>query len=135
MIQAPEPIVLYDGVCGLCDRFVQFVLTRDSSGRVKFAQLQSERGKDLLRKFGLPEKELSFVVLVEGERCSVKSSAVLRTLRYLDGPWRAASFLRIVPPIISDAMYDFVARNRYSWFGKYDVCVIPDKGMMNRFLE
>ena len=135
MSPTPEPIVLYDGVCGLCDRFVQFVLKRDSSGRVKFAQLQSERGKELLRKFGLPEEELSFVVLVEGERCSVKSSAVLSTLRHLDGAWKVASYLKIVPRIISDVVYDVVARNRYSWFGKYDVCVIPDKSMMNRFLE
>ena len=135
MSPRPEPIVLYDGVCGLCDRFVQFVLKRDPSGRIKFAQLQSERGKEFLRKFGLPEKELSFVVLVEGERCSLKSLAVFRTFRYLDGAWKAASYLRIVPPIISDVVYDFVARNRYSWFGKYDVCVIPDKSTMNRFLE
>ena len=135
MKQTPQPIVLYDGVCGLCDRFVQFVLKRDSSGKVKFAQLQSERGRQLLRQFGLPENELSFVVLVEGEKHSVRSAAVLRTFRYLDGGWKVASYLRIVPPIISDVVYDVVARNRYSWFGKYDVCVIPDKNMMARFLE
>ena len=97
-MKAPlEPIVLYDGVCGLCDRFVQFILRHDPAARVRFAPIQSDIGKSLLRKFGLSDREISFVVLAEGDTHFIKSRAVLRTLKYLNGGWRFLVVLRIVP--------------------------------------
>lgn len=122
-------------MCGLCDRFVQFVIKKDPAGNVRFAALQSETGKALLRKFGLSEHELSFVVFLEGEEIWIKSAAVLRTMKYLEGGWRALAFLRTIPAPVSDIVYDFIARHRYSWFGKYDQCIIPSPDTKVRFLS
>ncbi len=135
MIENSGPIVLYDGVCGLCDRFVQFVIRRDPTGCVRFAPLQSDKGKEFLHKFALQEKELSFIVLVEGESCHIKSAAVLRTLAYLNGPLRAFTALRFIPSSISDTVYDVVASHRYTWFGKYEECKIPTAEERKRFLS
>lgn len=128
------PVILYDGVCGLCDRFVQFIITRDSSARIKLAPLQSESAITLLQKVHLSVAALSTVVLIEEEKCYIKSAAVLRSLNYLDGAWKFFTILRIIPAPISDFVYDFVARNRYRWFGKFDACVIPSAEIRNRFL-
>jgi predicted DCC family thiol-disulfide oxidoreductase YuxK len=130
-----EPIILYDGVCGFCDRFVQFVVKRDSSAKIKFAALQSEFAKQLLRKFDLPEEAISFVVLIEDDKNYIKSAAVLRTLKYLDGGWKFFTFLRVIPPPLSDLVYDFIARHRYKWFGKYEQCIIPAAETRSRFLS
>ena len=135
MINEPgRPIVLYDGVCGLCDRFVQFVIRRDRTETVQFAALQSETGKDLLRTFGLPEDELSFIVVIVGKNSFIKSAAVLEVLRYLPGVWSYLALLRFIPAAISDVVYELTARNRYRWFGKYDVCVVPTESERKRFL-
>lgn len=129
-----QPVILYDGVCGLCDRFVQFVITRDPSAKIRLAALQSESAKVLLQKFQLPATVLSTVVLIEEEKSYVKSAAVLRSLSYLGGAWKFFTILRIIPPPISDFVYDFVARNRYRWFGKFDACIIPSPEIRSRFL-
>jgi predicted DCC family thiol-disulfide oxidoreductase YuxK len=129
-----QPIILYDGMCGLCDRFVQFVVKRDSLAKIKFAALQSEIAKGLLRKFGLPEEAISFVILIEGDKNYVKSAAVLRTLNYLDGAWKFFTFLRLIPPPMANLVYDFIARHRYKWFGKFEECIIPTAETRSRFL-
>ena len=128
------PIILYDGVCGLCDRFVQFVIMRDSSGKIKLAPLQGETAMGLLESFHLPLGALSTVVLIDGGKYYIKSSAILRSLGYLDGGWKFFTILRIIPTSLSDLVYDFVARNRYRWFGKFDACMIPSPERRNRFL-
>ena len=131
----PHPIILYDGVCGLCDRFVQFVIKRDSLAKIKFAALQSEFAKQLLREFDMSEAPLSFVVLVEGEKSYIKSAAVLRALNHIGGPWRLIALLRVIPATLSDFVYDRIARSRYKLFGKYDQCTIPSPETRNRFLS
>jgi predicted DCC family thiol-disulfide oxidoreductase YuxK len=133
--ESGRPIVLYDGVCGLCDGFVQFIIKRDTEAHVRFAALQSGIGKELLRTFGLPEGELSFIVVIDGEKSYVKSAAVLEVLRYLPGAWSYLTLLRFIPASISDFAYDFTARNRYKWFGKYEACVIPTHNEKKRFLS
>ena len=136
MINEPgRPIVLYDGVCGLCDKFVKFVVKRDRAEVVRFAALQSETGKDLLRTFGLPAGDLSFIVVIEGKNSFIKSAAVLEVLRYLPGVWKYLALLRIIPAAISDVVYEFTARNRYTWFGRYDACVLPTESERKRFLS
>jgi len=129
-----QPVILFDGVCGLCDRFVQFIIARDSSAKIKLAPLQSDSAIALLKKFHLSEEALSTVVLIEEEKSYVKSAAVLRSLRYLDGGWKIFTILRIIPTPLSDIVYDFIARNRYRWFGKFDACVIPSPEIKSRFL-
>jgi len=136
MINEPgRPIVLYDGVCGLCDKFVQFVIRHDRAEAVRFAALQSEPGKNLLRMLGLPEDELSFIVVIEGKNSFIKSAAVLEILRYLPGVWNYLALLRFIPAAFSDVVYGLTARNRYSWFGKYDACVVPTESERKRFLS
>lgn len=129
-----QPIILYDGVCGLCDRFVQFIIKRDSSAKIKLAPLQSESAITLLQKFHLPITAHSTVVLIEEEKSYIKSAAVLRSLSYLDGAWKFFTILKIIPTPISDFIYDFVARNRYRWFGKFNACIIPTPEIRSRFL-
>ena len=134
IIEPGRPIILFDGVCGLCDRFVQFAIRNDPEGKVLFAPLQSEKGKELLQKFGFQENELSFIVLIDGDKSYVKSAAILRVLHYFQGFVRHFVFLSVIPPLISDAVYDVVARHRYNWFGKYEECKLPTPEERKRFL-
>jgi predicted DCC family thiol-disulfide oxidoreductase YuxK len=114
---------------------VQFVVKRDPSAKIKFSALQSEFAKQLLRRFDLPEEVISFVVLIEDDRNYIKSAAVLRALQYLDGGWKFFTFLRVIPLPLSDVVYDFIARHRYKWFGKYEQCIIPTAETRSRFLS
>jgi predicted DCC family thiol-disulfide oxidoreductase YuxK len=132
---AEGPIVLYDDVCGLCDRSVQLILRNDGRGRFRFAALQSETGRALLMKFGLPPEALDSVVLVEGDRAWRKSRAALRIARWMDAPWPLLWPLRIVPHPVADLFYDLVAKNRYRIFGKLDACMIPPPEVRARFLS
>ena len=136
MINEPgTPIVLFDGVCGLCDRFVQFVIRHDRGGIVRFAPLQSEVARELLRGAGLPEEGLSFIVVIEGKNSFIKSAAVLEVFRFLPGIWGTLAMLRYIPAAVSDVVYDITARKRYALFGKYDACVIPTESQKARFLS
>ena len=134
------PIILYDGVCGLCNRLNRFVLARDPSGRFRFAALQSALAGKILARHGRDPRDLDTVWLVlahgqPGERLLAKSDAVLWILHELGGAWRAAGALRIVPRRIRDRGYDLVARTRYRLFGRYDACPLPDPVHRARFLD
>ncbi|HEU4884873.1 MAG TPA: thiol-disulfide oxidoreductase DCC family protein [Longimicrobium sp.] len=132
---AEGPIVLYDGVCGLCDRSVQLILRNDRRGRFRFAALQSAAGRALLEKFGLSPEALDSVVLVEGERAWRRSRAALRIARRMDAPWPLLWPLMIVPRPVADFFYNLLARNRYRFFGKLDACMIPPPEVRARFLD
>ena len=131
---AGGPIVLYDGVCGLCDRSVQIILRNDRRGRFRFAALQSDAGRALLDRFGLPPQALDSIVLVDGDRVWRKSRAALRIARGMDAPWPLLWPLAIVPSRMADVFYDLVAKNRYRIFGKLDACMIPPPEVRARFL-
>jgi predicted DCC family thiol-disulfide oxidoreductase YuxK len=131
----PAAILLYDGVCNFCDASVQFVMKRDPAGRVAFAALQSAAGRELLSRFGLDPDALSGVVLIEGDRCTVKSTAALRTLRHLRQPWPLLSVFLLFPRFLRDFVYDFIAKRRYKWFGKRDACRVPSPEERARFLD
>ncbi|WP_254523034.1 thiol-disulfide oxidoreductase DCC family protein [Natrinema caseinilyticum] len=132
-----DPVILFDGVCNLCNGFVQFILPRDTDGTFRFASLQSDVGKELLAEHGLPTDELESVVLIEGDDSYVKSSAVIRIARRLGGIYTLFGPFRFVPKAIRDRAYDFVAAHRYRWFGKKDQCAMPprDVDVGARFLE
>jgi len=129
------PVILFDGVCNLCDGFVQFVIARDRAGRFQFAALQSESARRLLARVdgfgGLPDS----IVLVDGGRVYTRSSAALRIARALPFPWPLARAFVVVPRPVRDWIYDFVARHRYRWFGRKDVCMMPSPALRARFLE
>ena len=133
LASAPDKVVLYDGVCGLCNRGVNFLLRFDPEpGEFRLAALQSEAGRSLLSRHGRDESDLSTIVLVEGDTIHVKSTAVLRIGRRLQdgvGAFRVLADLALLVPLsLRDVVYDLVASNRYSFFGKLDVCRLSDAG-------
>jgi len=136
-----NPIILYDGVCGLCNRLVQFLLKHDKAGRLRFASLQSDFAEKVLGRHGFDPKDLDTIHVVEnydqpGERVLQKSDAVLRAGRELGGFWGASSNIgRVVPRSLRDLVYRFVATNRYRVFGKYDTCMLPEPDQRSRFLD
>ncbi len=128
-------ILLYDGVCGLCDSSVQFILDHDKVGTLRFATLQGELGQAAIARDPALQGVDSLVLLQPG-KTSVRSSAVLEVGRYLGGVWRLLAWPALmVPRVVRDAVYDFVARNRYRVFGKLDACRLPTPEERARFLD
>lgn len=127
-----HPLILFDGVCNLCSSSVQFIIRNDKAGRFRFAPLQSPTGRALLE--GQAHTRNS-VVLVEGEKVFTQSTAALRIARRLDGIWPLLYAFIVVPAPIRDGVYQFVARNRYRWFGKQDSCWVPSPELRRRFVD
>ena len=139
-IPESHPILLYDGICGLCNRLVQFLLKRDTNDRLRFASLQSEIAKKLLRPYGADPQDLDTVYVVKDhgraeETLLARSDAVLYLLEELGGVWKLAVVGRLLPRPLRDAIYKFVARNRYSVFGKYESCLLPEPKQRAKFLD
>lgn len=130
-----NPIVLFDGVCSLCHGVVQFIVPRDTEQKFRFASLQSDVGRKLLARHDLPTDELESIVLIEGDKSYMKSSAVIRIGAHLGGIYALLSPFRVVPRSIRDRAYDFVANRRYRWFGEKDRCTRPTGNIETRFLD
>ena len=136
-----NPIILYDGICGLCDRFTQFVLHRDKQDVFRFAPLQSEFAAQVLRRNRADTQQLDTVYVVlnfaqPDQQLLARSDAVIYVLKYLGGIKRAAALgLGILPRWLRDAAYDLIARYRYRWFGKYETCLLPDARYRHKFLD
>ncbi len=129
-----SPILLFDGVCNLCNASVQWVLKHDRKGVFRFAALQSDAGKALLRRFGMPSADFDTVVMVAGDRVFTRSDAALEIVRRIGGAWSLLTVFKIVPRPLRNAVYDWVARHRYRWFGRTESCMIPRPEWANRFL-
>lgn len=130
-----SPILLFDGVCNLCNSTVLFTLKRDSKAKFKFAALQSEPGQALLKKFNLPLDHFDSFVLITGDKYYLKSTAGLHVLKKLGGVWKLFYILIIFPRPLRDFVYDIIAKWRYRIFGKRDVCMIPSPEIEQRFLS
>jgi len=126
--------ILFDGVCNLCSGFVVFTIKRDSDAKFKFASLQSNEGENLQKEFGIDPDNIKTMVLVENDNYYLKSDAVLRIFKRLDGMWFILYYLIYIPRPIRNFVYDLVANNRYRWFGKKDVCMLPSPELKKRFL-
>ncbi len=141
MTDSSNPILLYDGVCGLCNRSVQFILKHDRNERFRFAALQSDFATRILRRHGIDAKDLDTLHVVENyeqanERVLQRSDAVLRAGRELGGIWSPLTAVgKIIPRPLRDLVYRFVAQNRYRVFGKYDTCMLPDPKQRSKFLD
>lgn len=129
------PIILFDGVCNLCNSSVQFIIRRDRKKQFRFASLQGRTAQQLLAMSGLDAEGQDTIVLVEDGKIYTRSTAVLRILRRLGGFWRLAYAYIIVPRFIRDGIYKFIARNRYRWFGRREECMVPEPGVRERFLD
>jgi predicted DCC family thiol-disulfide oxidoreductase YuxK len=130
-----RPIILFDGVCNLCNSSVQFILKRDSEKNFLFASLQGKKGQEILKQSGLPANNLNSFILVEGDHIYTRSTAALRMLKGLGGGWKLLYGFIILPKFIRDAAYNLVARNRYKWFGKKEECWMPSAELKERFLD
>ena len=127
--------VLFDGVCNLCNGTVQFVIKRDRAAIFRFASLQSNYAQRLLRQVNLPANQLYSVIVFEDGVAYQKSDAALRIARHLSGFWRWLYIFRFVPKFIRDGLYNFIATNRYRFFGKQDHCMIPTPELKARFVD
>ncbi|MDB5275240.1 MAG: hypothetical protein JWR61_195 [Ferruginibacter sp.] len=127
-------IILFDGVCNLCNGAVQFIIRHDPNGKFLFASLQSEAGQQLLRQHQLPADEFSSFILVQHNKIYTKSTAALYVARQIRGAWCCLYIFIIVPRFLRDAVYNWIAQNRYRWFGKKETCMIPTPELKARFL-
>lgn len=129
------PIVLFDGVCNLCNRSMQFILKRDKKKIFRFASLQGEFGQQVLKQHNLPTDDFNSFILLEGDLLYTRSKAALRVLKHLRRGWQLLYGFIIIPKFIRDGVYKWIARNRYKWFGKRESCMIPAAELRNRFLD
>jgi len=130
-----DSVILFDGVCNLCNSSVNFIIDRDKKKLFRFASLQSDAGKELLKKYGSDSENLDSVVIVTNDKLYKKSSAALKIASMLPAPYPLISVFRIIPIYMRDKIYDYIAANRYKWFGKKDSCRMPDADLKSRFLE
>jgi len=129
-----DDVILYDGVCVFCSRWIRFIAARDTSQRFRFTAIQSGYGTRLAQAFGIDPRDPDTNAVIHRGVAYFKSDAALTVLSNLPG-WGWVWVLRAVPKPLRDAVYDLVARNRYRIFGKYDACFVPDAGMKPRVLE
>ncbi|MEN0006062.1 MAG: thiol-disulfide oxidoreductase DCC family protein [Bacteroidota bacterium] len=128
-----HPIILFDGVCNLCNGFVQFIIKRDPAGQFRFVALQSEVGEALLAALEFPTADMSTVILVENGQVYTHSDVALRIVRRLGGAWPLLYSFRLIPNGIRNGIYRIIAKNRYAWFGQRDQCMIPTPDLKARF--
>jgi predicted DCC family thiol-disulfide oxidoreductase YuxK len=128
-------VILFDGVCNLCNGFVRFVLKRDKSKTFKFASLQSKYGTTLSAHFNLPITNPETIVLYDGEKILTESDAVIKILSSLNGIWKSVIIFRILPRFSRNWAYRIVARNRYRVFGKKEQCMVPSEDVKDRFVD
>ena len=128
-------IILFDGVCNLCNGAVQFVIKHDPHAKFTFASLQSDTGKKLLEAHNLPSNQLNSFVLIQEERTYTKSTAALKVVMQLTGLIKLLYGFIIVPVFIRNAVYTLISNNRYKWFGKKEACMIPSPSLKQRFLN
>lgn len=134
MTEFPSHLLLFDGVCTLCNASVDFIIQRDSRRRFRFASLQSEIGQQILLEHGHPAAEFDSIIYLQNGSLHTKSGAALRVAAKLDGFWPLLSVFILIPPFLRDVVYSWIARNRYRWFGKRETCRLPTPEERSLFL-
>jgi predicted DCC family thiol-disulfide oxidoreductase YuxK len=129
------PIVLFDGVCHLCQGSVKFIIKRDPKRQLRFASLQSDFAKKRLGSICFKPESLSSIVFIEKGKAYRESTAALKIAAYLRAPWKFLKIFKIVPRFIRDPLYRWVAKNRYRWFGKDETCWLPSPELRELFLD
>lgn len=127
-------IILFDGVCNFCNSSINLVIRNDRKNIFKFAPLQSETAQKLLKRYNVDPSKTDSVVYIEKRKAHVRSSAVLHILKHLKGPYPLLFGFIIIPPFIRDQVYDYIAKNRYRWFGRKESCMIPTPEVRQKFI-
>lgn len=135
LLKPGETVVLFDGVCKLCNGWARFLIRHDHPRRVRLAAVQSPEGQALLAWAGLPLDQFETLAVIRDQHYWVRSDAVFEIIAQLPAGWRPLLLLRGVPRTVRDWAYDRIARNRYRLFGKYDTCLLPDPDHEQRFLK
>ena len=135
LLKPGETVVLFDGVCKLCNGWARFLISHDRQRRVRLAAVQSPEGQALLAWAGLPLDQFDTLAVIRDRHYWVRSDAVLEIIAQLPRAWRPLLLLRGIPRVLRDWVYDRIARNRYRLFGKYDTCLLPDPDHEQRFLK
>ncbi len=130
----PSHIILFDGVCVLCESSVRFIIKRDKAGLFKFAQAQSGAGRQLQSDLGLDAMASETMILIKDGKTYSRSDAALEIARSLSGPWKFLALFKMIPRWLRDPVYNGIAKRRYRWFGRKDTCMIPDASLKDRFL-
>ena len=130
-----NPVILFDGVCNFCNSSVQFVIKRDPKNLFRFGALQGTYGQKVLADFNLPQNEFNSFILIQDGKLYTKSTAALRVAKQLSGLWPMLYGFIIIPPFIRNAVYNFIAQNRYRWFGKKEACMLPTPQERQLFLD
>ncbi len=128
-------VILFDGVCNLCNSSVNFVIRHDKKGVFKFAPLQSDFGEQALKKYGINTKDTDSIILIDNNKYYIKSSAALHIAKHLSGAYPLLFCFMIVPKFIRNWVYDYVAKNRYKWYGKKESCMIPRPELKKKFIN
>lgn len=127
-------LVLFDGVCNFCNYWIRFALTHDKQQQLYFGTLQGETAREILPTLGIDPTKLNSVVFIENGNVWQLSDAVLRICRYFNAPWKWLYLLIVIPAPLRNAVYGFIAKNRYRWFGKKEQCMVPDAQQLARFV-
>lgn len=130
-----KSIILFDGVCNLCNASVKFVIKHDKKEQFLFASFQSDAAKEIMLHFNLKNLNLDSIALIEGGKIYEKSTAILRIARHLNSGFKFLYFFIIIPKSVRDWLYSYIAKNRYRFFGKRESCMIPSLKLKNRFLN
>ncbi len=130
-----QPVILFDGVCNFCNSAVNFTIKRNRKGNIKFAALQSNAGQELLQQFKLPATDMQSFIFIENGTLYKQSTAALKVCRHLRGLWPLCYGFIIVPKFIRDGLYNWIAKNRYKWFGVRQECMLPTPEVKARFLN
>ena len=133
-MKTEKKIILFDGVCNLCNSSVTFVIQRDKKDLFRFAALQEAAGQQLIEKHQIDTSKTDSIILIDGDKAYVKSTAALKVARHLGGAYPLLYGFMIIPNFIRNWVYDYIAKNRYKWYGKKESCMIPTPALKSKFL-
>ena len=135
-MESPKKIILFDGICNLCNRSIQFVIKRDRNDEFRFATLQGALGRRLVQERNIDTSKIDSIILIEpGVAYYTKSTAALQIADSFGGWWKITNVLNLIPRQLRDIVYDWVAKNRYNWYGKKDACMVPTPELRDKFLD
>lgn len=134
MEKTDQPLIIFDGLCNLCEYSVKFIVRNDRQARFKFVSAQSVRGKEIQRLHCVDTLKGGSVILLKNDQVYVKSDAAVEIAKDLEGPWRYLHVFKFIPKPVRDLIYSIISKNRYRWFGRKNQCLLPDKNIKDRFL-